>query len=200
MADAHDPRGAGSEPTGPGAVPPDAAGGLTDDEVLEAAAVAEGDPAAPDPPADDAVEGFVDGTVGRSDLAAERDEYLDALQRVKAEFDNFKRRTDRERGEIATRACASLADKLLPVLDACEAAISHGADDVEPIYKSLLEVLEKEGLERMAGEGVTFDPNLHDAVMHEPGEGGDPVVVESLRTGYLWQGQVVRPAMVKVRG
>lgn len=181
---------------------PEADGGLSEDEELEAAAVAEGDPADgfPSADADESTQEFVDGTVGRSDLAAERDEYLDALQRVKAEFDNFKRRTERERGEIAARASASLADKLLPVLDACEAAISHGAEDVEPIYRSLLEVLEKEGLERMAGDGVPFDPNLHDAVMHEPSESGDAVVVESLRTGYLWQGQVVRPAMVKVRG
>ncbi len=178
--------------------PPEADVGLTDDEVLEAAAVAEGDPAAPG--ADEAMQEFVDGTVGRSDLAAERDEYLDALKRVKAEFDNFKKRTDRERGEVAARANAALADKLLPVLDACEAAIGHGATDVEPIFKSLLDVLEKEGLERMAGDDVPFDPNLHDAVMHEPGDGGEPVVVESLRAGYLWQGQVVRPAMVKVRG
>jgi molecular chaperone GrpE len=190
-----DPRDADPRDAGPSGAGPSGAGGggLTDDEVLEAAAVAEGDPTEP-------TQESVDGTVGRSDLAAERDEFLDALQRVKAEFDNFKKRTDRERGEIATRACASLADKLLPVLDACEAAIGHGAADVEPIYKSLIDVLEKEGLERMAGEGMPFDPNLHDAVMHEPGEGGDPVVVESLRTGYLWQGQVVRPAMVKVRG
>jgi molecular chaperone GrpE len=186
-----DPQGAGRSGAGDG---------LTDDEELEAAAVAEGDPADAASAADESTQEFVDGTVGRSDLAAERDEYLDALQRVKAEFDNFKRRTDRERGEIAARASASLADKLLPVLDACEAAMNHGAEDVEPIYRSLLEVLEKEGLERMAGVGVPFDPNLHDAVMHEPGEGDDAVVVESLRTGYLWQGQVVRPAMVKVRG
>jgi molecular chaperone GrpE len=78
---------------------------VTDDELLEAAAVAEGDPAAEHIAADE--EPFVDGTVGRSDLAAERDEYLDALQRVKAEFDNFKKRTSRERVELADRANAS---------------------------------------------------------------------------------------------
>ena len=120
---------------------------------------------------------FVDGTVGRSDLAAERDEYLEALQRVQAEFDNFKKRTARERSELTERAHAQLADRLLPVVDACEAAISHGASDVEPIYKTLLDVLEKEGLERMNAEGEPFDPTLHEAVMHEPGDeqrtGGD---------------------------
>jgi molecular chaperone GrpE len=173
---------------------------LTDDQVLEAEAVAEGDPSGdPYVGAEDEQE-FVDGTVGRSDLAAERDEYLDALQRVKAEFDNFKKRTAKERVELSTRANAMLAEKLLPVLDAFDGAVSHGASDVEPIYKSLVDILEKEGLERMAPEGQEFDPNLHEAVMHEPGDGGEPVVTETLRTGYLWKGQVLRPAMVKVRG
>ncbi|MEJ5254635.1 MAG: nucleotide exchange factor GrpE [Acidimicrobiales bacterium] len=174
---------------------------VSDDELLEAAAVAEGEPAtaaAPDEGAE-AEETFVDGTVGRSDLAAERDEYLEALQRVKAEFDNFKRRTSKERVELIDRANAQLAQKLLPVLDACEAAIGHGAEGIEPIYKKLLDTLEKEGLERMEPVGGPFDPNLHEAVLHEPGDGGEPVVVESMRTGYLWKGQVLRPAMVKVR-
>lgn len=184
----------------------------TDDELLEAAAVAEGEPAATAVPGEEAEAAsagsdaaseeeaaFVDGTVGRSDLAAERDEYLEALQRVKAEFDNFKRRTSKERVELIDRANAQLVDKLLPVLDACEAALGHGAESVEPIYKSLLDTLEKEGLERMEPVDRPFDPNLHEAVLHEPGDGGEPVVVESMRTGYLWKGQVLRPAMVKVR-
>jgi molecular chaperone GrpE len=166
---------------------------LTDDEILEGEAIAEGDASADEQP-------FVDGTVGRSDLAAERDEYLEALQRVQAEFDNFKKRTARERSELTQRAQGQLADRLLPVIDACEAAISHGATDVEPIYKSLLDALEKEGLERIAPEGEPFDPTFHEAVMHEPGDGHDPVVVEIMRTGYSWKGHVLRPAMVKVRG
>lgn len=185
---------------------------VSEDELLEAAAVAEGEPIAASAPSEDAeprapetdaqAEGeapFVDGTVGRSDLAAERDEYLEALQRVKAEFDNFKRRTSKERVELIDRANAQLAEKLLPVLDACEAAIEHGAEGVEPIYKSLIDTLEKEGLERMEPVDGPFDPNLHEAVLHEPGDGGEPIVVESMRTGYLWKGQVLRPAMVKVR-
>jgi len=176
-------------PEGP--LAPDEA--LTDDEILEAEAVAEGDPSAE-------AQTFVDGTVGRSDLAAERDEYLEALQRVQAEFDNFKKRTARERAEVTERAHAQIAERLLPVVDACEAAIGHGATDVEPIYKALVDALEKEGLQRMAAEGQPFDPTLHEAVMHEPGETAEPVVVETLRTGYTWKGQVLRPAMVKVKG
>jgi molecular chaperone GrpE len=170
------------------------------DDVLEEAALAEGDRSGtPRAGAEDEA-AFVDGTVGRSDLAAERDEYLEALQRVQAEFDNFKKRTARERSEMTDRAQAQLATRLLPVLDACEAAISHAASDVEPIYKALLDALEKEGLERMNPEGEPFDPTLHEAVIHEPGDSHESVVTEILRTGYSWKGQVLRPAMVKVRG
>ena len=90
--------------------------------------------------------------------------------------------------------------QLLPVLDASEAAISHGADEVEPIFKSLLDILEREGLERNDPVGQPFDPTAHEAVMHEEGDGGEPVVVANLRTGYTWKGRVIRPAMVKVKG
>lgn len=134
------------------------------------------------------------------DLVAERDQYLDSLRRVKAEFDNYRKRTAREQAEAAQRAGGRLAADLLPVLDACDAALGHGAADVEPIRKSLLEVLGRAGLERMDPVGQPFDPNLHDAVMHEPGDEGEAVVAEDLRAGYLWSGQVIRPAMVKVRG
>ena len=166
----------------------------SDEEMLEAAAVAEGEPSEERHGDEDLVDGAV------VDVAAERDEYLEALQRVKADFDNFKRRSARERLELIERANAALVDKLLPVLDACDAALAHGASDVEPIHKTLVEVLGKEGLERITPEGEPFDPNLHEAVAHEPGEGGEPVVVESLRPGYRWKGQVLRAAMVRVRG
>jgi molecular chaperone GrpE len=148
----------------------------------------------------DAEAPFVDGTVGRSDLAAERDEYLEALQRVKAEFDNYRRRTESQRAEMVERAVGRLVDELLPVLDACDAAVEHGALEVEPIAADLLDRLNQEGLERMEVVGQVFDPNLHEAVMHEPGEGGEETIVESFRSGYLWKGRVLRPAMVKVRG
>ncbi|HUE58015.1 MAG TPA: nucleotide exchange factor GrpE, partial [Acidimicrobiales bacterium] len=65
----------------------------------------------------------------------------------------------------------------------------------------LMSALEKEGLERIAGEGSPFDPTLHDAVVHEPGDDtGEQIVTEVLRAGYKWKGRVLRPAMVKVRG
>ena len=82
-----------------------------------------------------------------------------------------------------------------------EAALGHNADEVEPIYKTMLDTLEREGLERLDPVGEVFDPNLHEAVMHEEGEPGEePTVVASLRTGYAWKGKVIRPAMVKVKG
>jgi molecular chaperone GrpE len=146
-----------------------------------------------------AEEVFVDGTVGRSDLAAERDEYLDALRRVKAEFDNFRKRTDKEReADIDKRVGAVVAD-LLPVLDACDAAIAHGDEGVAQIRNLLFDLLSKSGLEIDDPAGKPFDPNIHDAVLQEPGDGETDTVIEVLRSGYSWRGRVIRPAMVKVR-
>lgn len=172
-------------PTADAADPSSASGGGGDAPDEEAA-----NPAAS--PAGVGVEG--------GEPTAEVAEYREALLRVKADFDNYRKRVAKDQAATVERAAEKLVTDLLPVLDACEAALGHGADDVEPIHKSLLDVLEKGGLERMAPEGQPFDPNLHDAVLHEAGDGGETVVTESLRTGYLWNGRVVRPAMVKVRG
>ncbi len=137
---------------------------------------------------------------GAAGLVAERDQYRDALLRVKADFDNYKKRVAKDQAATVERAAEKIVAELLPVLDACEAALGHGASDVEPIFKSLSDTLEKGGLERMHPEGHPFDPNLHEAVMHEPGDGDETLVVEVMRSGYLWNGRVVRPAMVRVRG
>lgn len=141
---------------------------------------------------------FVDGTVGRSDLAAERDEYLEALRRVKAEFENFRKRMDRERLQMVDRASERIVTELLPVLDACDAAVAQGDQGVGQIRSKLLEVLGKDGLEVIDSQEKPFDPNLHEAVLREEGD-GEEVVTEVLRTGYTWRGRVLRPAMVKVR-
>jgi molecular chaperone GrpE len=134
--------------------------------------------------------------------AGERDEYLDTLRRNQADFENYRKRVAKQQADDAARAAESLVDALLPVLDACDGAIHHGAAEVEPIYAALLGTLEKQGLERIDPAGESFDPNLHEAVMHEPAEDGDDgtVVGAVMRAGYLWKGRVVRPAMVKVRG
>ena len=132
----------------------------------------------------------------------ERDEYLDALRRNQADFENYRKRAAKQVADDSARAVESLVDKLLPVLDACDAAVHHGATEVEPIYAALLGTLEKEGLERISPAGEEFDPNHHEAVMHEPAQEGDDgtVVSDVMRAGYAWNGRVVRPAMVKVRG
>lgn len=164
----------------------------TDDELLEAAS---GGEQSFDP------EGVDDaGEIDVAALVAERDEFRDTLLRVKAEFDNHRKRVARDDIEKREQAGAVLAEKLLVVLDACDAAIAHGSTDVEPIAKMLGELLEREGLEWVMPAGEPFDPNQHEAVMHEPGDGGDPVVLETLRIGYRWKGRVLRPAMVKVQG
>jgi molecular chaperone GrpE len=137
---------------------------------------------------------------GVPSVEQERDEYRDALQRVKAEFDNYRKRTAKADSENRERAAETLVAHLLPVLDACDAAVLHDATDVGPISKMLVEILAKEGLEPMAPEGQPFDPTLHEAVLHEEGDGAEATVIESLRTGYLWKGRILRPAMVKVRG
>ncbi len=167
-------------------------------------------------------------------LAAERDEYLDALRRVQADFENFRKQAGRRQSETLERAGQSLATALLPVLDAMDLAVAHhgapggsgesgrGEDDggIGRIASMLFDVLGKEGLERVGKVGEQFDPAVHDAVAHEAASsgGGDdddlgtgsgaqgagepvhPTVVEVLRSGYLWKGRLVRPAMVKVRG
>jgi len=132
-------------------------------------------------------------------VVAERDEYLDMARRVQAEFENYKRRIDAQRVEQRAQAALELVRELLPVLDAGEAALAQGMDGVDPIHKQLVQTLEKQGLTRVDASGVEFDPNVHEAVLHEPGD-GEPVVAEVLRTGYLWNERVVRPAMVKVQG
>ena len=137
-------------------------------------------------------------------VAAARDEYLDSLRRLQADFENYKKRVQRQQAELSERAAEKLAEQLLPALDAFDLAMAHAEDDaagLEPVYRSLLGVLSSAGLERLDPAGQPFDPNEHDAVLHE--EGGDtpaPEVIEVLRAGYRWKGRVLRPAMVKVKG
>ena len=135
-------------------------------------------------------------------VTAERDEYLDRLRHLQADFENYKKRSAKEHREAGHRAAARLADALLPVLDSCDAAMMHGASGVEPVFAALLGALEKEGLERIDPLDEPFDPELHEAVLHEHAEEvhDKPRVVEVLRPGYFWKGQVIRAAMVKVRG
>lgn len=132
----------------------------------------------------------------------ERDELLNSLRRTQADFENYRKRVMKQQADDAARAAGALVEKLLPVLDACDGAVRHGATEVEPVFAALLGTLERDGLERIDPLGEAFDPNIHEAVMHEPAEDGDTstVVSDVMRPGYAWKGRVVRPAMVKVRG
>jgi molecular chaperone GrpE len=136
-------------------------------------------------------------------LVAERDEFLDAYRRTAADFDNYRKQAQKRITDEVARSQGGFVERMLPVLDAVEAAQAHaGTDDaagVEAVSKALFGFLEKEGLQRVAPEGEPFDPNVAEAVMHEEGD-GEPTVVEVLRTGYLWNGRVIRAAMVKVAG
>jgi molecular chaperone GrpE len=133
-------------------------------------------------------------------LLAERDEFKDIALRLQADFENYKKRVAHVQADEVDRATGRLAEALLPVLDACEAAFAHGADGVEPVWKALHGALSQQGLKAYDLVDKPFDPATAEAVMHEPGDGGEPVVVEVLRTGYEWKGRVLRAAMVKVRG
>lgn len=139
--------------------------------------------------------------VALESVTLERDEYLDLARRVQAEFENYKRRVTAQREDEAGRQAEALVGELLPVLDACEAALSHGVEDVAPIHTMLEGTLVKLGLTKVHEVDAAFDPSVHEAVLSEPGDGdAEPSVAEVLRTGYSWKGRVLRPAMVKVRG
>ena len=132
-------------------------------------------------------------------LLAERDSFKDIALRLQADFDNYRRRVATQQADEVQRATGKFAEALLPVLDACEAAFVQHPAEVEPIFNLMLGQLKKLGLETMNLHEQPFDPNLAEAVLHEAGDGGDPVVSEVLRSGYTWNGRVLRAAMVKVR-
>ncbi len=158
---------------------------------------------------DDAGEGAEDGSVQSvlaRNLAAE---YLDALQRERAAFLNYKRRAEQERDEAGGRATANLLKKLLPVVDDFDRAMqaipeaerenSPWVKGVELIARKLHTLLEQEGVEAIEAEGQPFDPNYHEAVAFEDGEGGrEDTVSEVFTKGYKHRDKVLRHAMVKV--
>jgi molecular chaperone GrpE len=135
-------------------------------------------------------------------VTAERDQHLGDLQRVSAEFQNFRKQTEKRNSDFAAQAGSRVAEALLPVLDACDAAAQQGVEGVEPIAGQLRAELERAGLQVIAEVDAPFDPNLHEAAMSEPGDDGEdgPIVAQVLRTGYAWNGRVLRAAMVKVKG
>jgi molecular chaperone GrpE len=140
-----------------------------------------------------------DPVVGHAE-PVERD-YLDDLRRVQAEFDNYRKRMMKQQAELAERATARLVERLLPVLDNFERAISHGegGEGVALVFKELKGALEAEGVEEIPSEGVPFDPHVHEAVeSHEDESVEEPISQRVYRRGYRVKDHVIRPAMVVV--
>ena len=144
-------------------------------------------------------EAAVEQDIDVAKVARERDEYLDALKRLQADFENYKKRVLKQQTEHLEHAAGVVIEKLLPVLDTFDLAAAHGGEGLEQVQGQLVAALEKEGLERIDPLGKPFDPNESEAVAHEPGD-GDAVVSEVMRTGYRFKGKLLRPAMVKVKG
>lgn len=125
-------------------------------------------------------------------------------QRSLAEFDNFRKRTIKEKSNMYDRGKSEVVEKLLPILDNFERALSHiedekNAEGIEMIYKQYLSVLDDLGVEEIDAVGKEFDPNLHNAVMHEENdEYGENVVIEVLQKGFIYKEKVLRHSLVRV--
>jgi molecular chaperone GrpE len=143
--------------------------------------------------------------IERDGLKAERDEARDLLLRRQAEFDNFRKRTERERSEYLQYAGMEMVKDLLPILDDFERALQADsgnpdyAKGVAMIYNRMLETLKKLGLEPMETAGKPFDPHLHQAIERvETNEAEDNTVLGEFQRGYHFKGKLLRPAMVRV--
>jgi molecular chaperone GrpE len=135
-----------------------------------------------------------------ADALKERDEYLDALQRLKAEFDNYRKRVARDQQELAARAHERLVKELVPVLDDLERAIAHEGDieeGVKLVHRALSEALAKEGLTEITTDGK-FDPHTQEALLAQPSEADEGTVIQVLQKGYRMGDRVLRPARVVV--
>lgn len=138
-------------------------------------------------------------------LMAQRDEYLDQLQRSRAEFINYRKRTDAEKLRLGQMFTANTISQFLPVLDDWDRAIANMPEEekddswyagIAMIYKKLQGILERAGVHEVDGEGAPFDPSMHEAVSIEPGTRGD-TVVEVYQKGYKLGDSLLRAAMVK---
>ena len=144
-------------------------------------------------------------TAERDRLAAEKAEVYDRLLRRQADFDNFRKRVERDRSDFLQYAGMEFIREILPVLDDFERALKVESADttyargVELIYNRLYEALKKMGLEPMDTVGKAFDPNLHQAVERvQTDDVPDQTILEEFQKGYNFKGRLLRPAMVKV--
>jgi molecular chaperone GrpE len=138
-------------------------------------------------------------------LQATADAHLNDLQRVAAEFENYRKRVERDRHDLVDRASERMIESLLPVLDTFDQAFTHEAGSeteekllagVRSTFHQLMDLLGKEGLEMVAGAGEPFDPEVHEAVAG--GGDGHLIIDQEMRRGYLLKGRLLRPALVTV--
>jgi molecular chaperone GrpE len=140
-------------------------------------------------------------------LRAENEELIDTLQRVKAEFDNYRKRAARDQASLVARAHERLVKELLPVLDDLERALGAAEqheeakleDGVRLVHRSLADALSREGLAEIDTDGK-FDPHVHEALLTQPSEAEEGSVIEVLQRGYKLGDRVLRPARVVVAG
>jgi len=144
-------------------------------------------------------------TAERDQLIAEKIELKDRLLRALADFENFRRRAERDRSEFIQYAAAELVRDLIPILDdfgramKAETTDKEYAKGIELIYQRLFENLKKAGLEPIEAAGKSFDPNLHQAVDRVQSEDWpDQTILQEYQSGYNFKGKLLRPAMVKV--
>jgi len=155
-----------------------------------------------DPPAGTGLEAV---RAERDRLIEEKNDLTDRLLRRQAEFDNFRRRAERDRADVLEYANTETVRSILPILDDFERALkvqSSGkeyARGMELIYQRLSDALKKLGLEPISAKGLKFDPNLHHAVdMLETDDVEDHTILDEYQPGYNFRGRLLRPAMVKV--
>ena len=141
----------------------------------------------------------------QEELRREKDALQDRLLRTAAEFDNYRKRVDRERRDLAEYTAADIVSEMLPIVDNLERALAAASESdplrkgVELILKQMLDMLRKRGVKRIEALGTDFDPNFHQAVIHEVSdEHREGEVMEELQRGYLLGDRLLRPSMVKV--
>lgn len=149
------------------------------------------------------------GGESEEDYKAKAQEYYNHMQRLKAEFDNYRKRTQKEKEELAKYASERVIVSLLPVLDNLERAIESAqknkdfesfSQGVEMIFRQFMKVLEDEGLKPIETEGAQFDPNVHEALLKEASDKEENTILAELQKGYYLKDKVIRPSRVKVAG
>ena len=131
-------------------------------------------------------------------------ELTETLQRTQAEFENYKKRVDKDKAEFVKYAKAEIIQKILPTLDTFEIALRSTSDKekfvkgIEMVYAQLFSILEAEGLKKIEADGKKFDPYLHEVMLKEKSDKEDGIVLEELQKGYMLNDKVLRHTKIKV--